>query len=932
MNAPLSTYRLQFSPSFGFRRAEGLIPYLDSLGVSAIYASPVFRSRKGSLHGYDVVDPNAVDPELGTAEDFERLLQNVKAAGLGWVQDIVPNHMAYDYENTMLRDVLEMGRHSEYFRYFDIDWDHPYENLRGRVLAPFLGRFYSEALEDGEIQLRYEDGSLTVHYFESRFPLRSESYPLVFGHQAARLLEKAGPDREEVLRFLDLLAAVKQPPEEGGRTARARFADERNRLRGAIEASPLLRRHVDQALRAYNGVKGRPKSFARLDRLLSHQLFRLSFWKVATEELNYRRFFNVNGLIRLRTEDEAVMDACHATVLKLVREGKVSGLRIDHVDGLFDPAEYLARLSRKAGPVYVVVEKILSPGEELPAGWAVHGTTGYDWLNAVNALFCDGRNHEAFDGLYGRFTGLAKPYPDLVVEKKRLIIGKHMAGDIDNLAQTVKRLSANYRYGRDITLYALRRVIVEIIAQFPVYRTYRGPGVFSEQDREFLAAAIGKARDMVPELWYEVRLLENYLLSGPDEDVGDEARRRWLDFVMRFEQATAPLMAKGFEDTVLYVYNRLLSLNEVGGSPDRFGMSLDDFHAFNRARAERRPAGMNATSTHDTKRGEDARARLNVLSEIPKEWEKQLAAWRRIGARTKRREGEAEAPDRNDEYFLYQSLIGAFPLEPGGYPEFRDRLKAFIVKAVREAKVHTAWLKPETWYEDAFLAFVDSLLPADMSGRFLKLFLPFLRRVAFYGMLNSLSQTALKLASPGVPDFYQGTEFWDLSLVDPDNRRPVDFEARRAALEALRAGAAENLPELLAQMLSGLADGRAKLFLIARGLGLRRERIDVFLKGDYLALEARGRHGGHVAAFARRLGDRWVIAAVPRFLTGIVKDGVLPLGRDVWGDTAVMLPGPAPSGWRNRLTDARFRAGGELMAGDIFREFPVALLCDEGDR
>jgi (1->4)-alpha-D-glucan 1-alpha-D-glucosylmutase len=518
------------------------------------------------------------------------------------------------------------------------------------------------------------------------------------------------------------------------------------------------------------------------------------------------------------------------------------------------------------------------------------------------------------------------------VEKKRLIIGKHMAGDIDNLAQTVKRLSANYRYGRDITLYALRRVIVEIIAQFPVYRTYRGPGVFSEQDREFLAAAIGKARDMVPELWYEVRLLENYLLSGPDEDVGDEARRRWLDFVMRFEQATAPLMAKGFEDTVLYVYNRLLSLNEVGGSPDRFGMSLDDFHAFNRARVERRPAGMNATSTHDTKRGEDARARLNVLSEIPREWEKQLAAWRRIGARAKRREGEAEAPDRNDEYFLYQTLIGAFPLEPGGYPEFRDRLKAFIVKAVREAKVHTAWLKPETWYEDAFLAFVDSLLPADMSGRFLKEFLPFLRRVAFYGMLNSLSQTALKLASPGVPDFYQGAEFWDLSLVDPDNRRPVDFEARRAALEALRAGAAKNLPELLAEILSGLPDGRAKLFLVARGLGLRKERPDLFRKGDYQPLQARGRHGGHVAAFARRLGNRWVIAAVPRFLTGIVKDGVLPLGRDVWGDTAVMLPGSAPSGWKNRLTDARFRAGGELMAGDIFREFPVALLCDEGDR
>ena len=794
MTAPLSTYRLQFGPSLGFRQAEALIPYLDALGVSAVYASPVFRPRKGSSHGYDIVDSNALNPELGTGEDFERLLQAAKASGLGWLQDIVPNHMAYDYENEWLRDVLELGRESEYFRYFDIDWDHPYENLRGRVLAPFLGRFYSEALEDGEIRLFYEDGDLAVRYFESRFPLRAESYAAVFGHQAGRLLERAGPERRAVQRFLDLLARMKQPPEGSGRTARARFADLKRRLRVAVEASPVLQRHVDQSLRAFNGTKGRPGSFARLDRLLSRQLFRLSFWKVATEELNYRRFFNVNGLIRLRTEDEAVMEACHRLVLKLAREGKVTGLRVDHVDGLFDPAEYLARLSRKAGPVYIVVEKILGPGEDLPSDWAVQGTTGYDWLNAANGLFCEARNGPAFDGLYGRFTGFGLSYPELVVEKKRLIIGKHMAGDIDNLAQDVKRLSANYRYGRDITLYALRRVIVEIIARFPVYRTYRSPRIFSGQDREFLAAAIGKARETLPELWYEVRLLEDYLLSDPGEDIGDEARRRWLDFVMRFEQATAPLMAKGFEDTLLYVYDRLLSLNEVGGAPDRFGISVDEFHAFNRARSERWPAAMNATSTHDTKRGEDARARLNVLSEMPREWERQLAAWRRINRGAKRREREAEAPDRNDEYFLYQTLVGSFPLEAGRYPEFRERVKAFIIKAVREAKVHTAWLKPETVYEEAFLAFVDRLLPVDMSGRFLKAFLPFLKRVAFYGCLNSLSQTALKLASPGVPDFYQGTELWDLSLVDPDNRRPVDFGDRRAALAAVRARAAPRPP------------------------------------------------------------------------------------------------------------------------------------------
>jgi (1->4)-alpha-D-glucan 1-alpha-D-glucosylmutase len=933
MRIPIATYRVQFNPSFSFGDAQEIVPYLGELGISDIYASPVFKARPGTIHGYDVVDMNQLNPELGGLEGFEELNTLVREHGMGWVQDIIPNHMAYTYENQMLMDVLENGKGSPYFNFFDIEWDHSYESIRGRLLAPFLGGFYGEALENGEIQLQYDQNGMAVNYHTLRLPLKVESYVNVLTYQLDGLEGSLGEDNPDFIKFLGILYVLRNLP--SGKQMDARYDQIRFAKRILWELytkNREIKRFIDGNIRAFCGEKDNPESFNLLDSLLSEQFFRLSFWKVATEEINYRRFFNINELICLRSEDGDVFNNTHSLIFNLIAEGKATGLRIDHIDGLYDPTAYLEKVRENVGELYVVVEKILHLKEELPSFWPVQGTTGYGFLNYANGVFCQGQHQGSFNRIYSQFTGQHASYEDLVADKKRLIIGRHMAADVDNLALLMKRISGRYRHGGDITLYGLKRTLVEVMAQFPIYRTYISRDIFREADRGYIEQAISKAAQSNPGLLNELAFIEKFLLLHFDDYLGDQEKKEWVNFVMRFQQFTGPLMAKGFEDTVLYVYNRLLSLNEVGGSPDTFGIPLDEFHDFNKKRAALWPHTLNTTSTHDTKRGEDVRARINVLSEIPREWNRALKRWSALNKGKRRRVNNVTVPDRNDEYFLYQTLIGALPFEEREYPAFIVRVKEYIIKAVREAKVHTAWLKPDAGYEDAYTAFVEEILTRSEHNQFLGEFLPFQKKVAFYGIFNSLSQTLIKATSPGVPDFYQGTELWDLNLVDPDNRRPVDFETRRMFLRDIKARSQRDISKLIDELLSNKEDGRIKLFVIYRALQGRRQNRPVFQEGRYVPLRASGRLKAHIIAFARNHEEFWAITIAPRFFTSLIGEGEAPVGQDLWGDTIVTLPGGAPALWRDAMSDRVIKGRRDFPVGEALRCFPVSLLIGEVDR
>jgi (1->4)-alpha-D-glucan 1-alpha-D-glucosylmutase len=935
MRIPTATYRLQLHKDFGFKQVKEIAEYLQKLGISDIYASPIFKARAGSLHGYDVVDPNQINPELGSEKEFAALSEDLKLRDMGWLQDIVPNHMAYDSENRMLMDVLEHGPGSTFAEFFDIEWDHPVESMRGKVLAPCLGQFYGQCLESGELLLKYDEQGLAVHYYQQRFPINLECYSQVLAASMRELRRRLGSQHPDLIKLLGVLYTLKNLP--SGEESRER-ADQilfiKNMLWELYSGNDEIRRFFDENVAQFNGRSGDPESFNALDRLLAQQFYRLSFWKVATEEINYRRFFNINDLISLRVEDFRVFEATHALLLQLVREGKITGLRIDHIDGLYDPVTYLKRLREMSGDCYVVVEKILDMEESLPDQWPVCGTTGYDFTNYVNGLFCQSRHEREFSDFYARFTGFQTPYAELVSEKKRLIIGKHMAGDVDRLAHLLKRISSRDRFGGDITLYGLKRALVEVLTFFPVYRSYISQDSFSAEDRQRIQEALNKAKEMNPSLLYELAFIEKFLLLEYGEHTAAEEKTQWVHFAMRLQQLTGPLMAKGFEDTTLYLYNRLLSLNEVAGNPGRFGIALESFHSFNQERARRWPASMNTTSTHDTKRGEDVRARINVLSEIPDEWAAHVLKWNAINARHKQWLKGREVPDRNDEYFLYQSLIGAWPCTEEPDSAFLHRMQAYMIKAVREAKVHTEWLKPDAAYEKAFASFIESILRPSESNDFFADFLPFARKISHFGALNSLSQTLLKIASPGVPDFYQGTELWDFNFVDPDNRRTIDFKKRLQLLDALRRREENDLMGLLHDLASDPCGERLKLFVTYKSLVFRRSQRTLFELGTYIPVYAAGRRENHVAALARQAGDRWALAVAPRHLTGIIQPGALPLGESVWPDTKLVLPQEAPDRWVDIFTRAKISAvaskGEKLLPLSCALEhFPVALLVGD---
>jgi (1->4)-alpha-D-glucan 1-alpha-D-glucosylmutase len=915
----------------------GLVPYLETLGVTDLYTSPLFQARQGSPHGYDVTDPNRFNQELGSEVEFDALVLALKEREMGLLLDIVPNHMSAGSENRWWMDVLENGAGSPYAQFFDIDWCSSKKAVKGKVLLPILGGPYGRVLENQELSLVLEKSGFIVRHSRANLPLSVKSALRFLSHRIETMKETYGANSPVFRELWDVIASMDHLPaaamaDPGAAAGRTRDEEAiKEKLWRLFRDRPEITSFLEENIRIFNGCKGNPESFEPLDRLLSEQHYWLSYWRLANEEINYRRFFAISDLISLRVEDPRVFDASHELVLRLVAEGKVTGVRVDHIDGLYDPLGYLATLrdhilgSVGTNPVtapgfYILVEKILQENESLPPEWPVFGTTGYDFLNAVNGVFVSARGARELDGIYARFLGGKTDFEEVVYRAKKRVMGTLFAGEMHALGLQLWGIAEQDRYGRDLPRKELRQALIEVTACFPVYRTYLRSADLSARDRLTFGSALKEAQrrgegPSPPVFDFLNRVL---MLESPAYLSGEQREER-LRFLRRWQQFTGPIMVKGWEDTALYIHNRLLSLNEVGGNPASAGISPNAFHRRAGETLARWPHTLNATSTHDTKQSEDVRARINVLSELPKEWEKRLLLWSRW----------------NEEFLLYQTLLGVWPLDDSETASVKERVASYMVKTVREAAVSSQWIHPDLDYEGAVCDFVASILEAQGENRFLADFLAFQKRIAHYGALNGLSQVLLKIASPGVPDVYQGTELWDFSLVDPDNRRPVDF-ARRAFLLNELLNREREFPDalpLVQDLLSRWRDGRIRLFLTCKALNFRKQRRELFLSGSYLPLPVSGGKKEHVIAFARESSGSWAIAAVPRLMTRLVTLDVFPVGQKTWGvQGGLLLPDGSPDRWSNAFTGEKFFASTtngkkQLPLSSVFGHFPVALLA-----
>ncbi|MDB5349937.1 MAG: malto-oligosyltrehalose synthase [Planctomycetota bacterium] len=989
---PGATYRLQLHKGFRLEDALAIVPYLDGLGITDLYLSPFLDARPSSTHGYDVFDHGRINSEVGDDAMYSRLIGELKSRGMGCVLDIVPNHMGINGPNRFWLDVLEMGPHSPFAGFFDIDWHPVKQELDGRVLLPILEEQYGKVLEDGKLAIRREGGVISLHYHGAKLPLSPGSYATILGRVGKELSERFEYDDPDVLEYMSIWSsAEKLPSRNSGRPEdiehllRERQVLPR-RIARLCEQSPLLRNLIDRSVESFRGTPGDPASFDALHQLLEEQVYRLAFWKVASQDINYRRFFDINDLAGLRAEDPRVFEAIHSLIFDWIVEGGVTGVRIDHPDGLADPSGYFRQLQesvflircrirfdaegndpmdwpataaglrkrfRKAAAESstlarlfpIVAEKILSRGESLPDDWPIDGTVGYEFLNVLNGLFIDPEAADVLDSIYVDFTGDRDPFSEILYRAKRLIARASLASEINALARQLNRVSESDRRTRDFSLNDLRQGIREVIACFPVYRTYLQPGApASDRDRGIIQKAVNRARLRVPSLDATVfDFLRSVLLNEYPEGIATEARALRNVFVRRFQQTTGPIQAKGLEDTAFYRRVKLISLNEVGADPWRFGHSPGVFHAMNAERLGQWPGSLGTTATHDTKRGEDARIRINILSEIPEEWRAHLARWSRCNARMKASLHDAAVPDPREEYLLYQTLIGVWPFEspeeaaPAGLIE---RVQAYLAKAVREAKINTSWHVTDNAYVESLATFVKDILAGPVSAIFIRDFLPFQRRIARVGVVHSLAQTLLKLTSPGVPDIFQGCELWDFSLVDPDNRRPVDYEARRKIRSQFDRAVDEGhgRSELARDLFAHAEDGAIKQYVIATVLRYRRDHPGLFAGGHYRPLLADGALKGHVVSFGRHIDGHAAITVVPRLVAGLMGEHGTqpPVGRDIWGDTRLILPeGPVPKRWRDLLTgrvhDVKVLDGAATFPiGDLFSDLPLAFLVSEG--
>ncbi len=968
---PLATYRLQFNKHFSFQRARWLTGYLHTLGVSDAYASPYFKARAESTHGYDIANHNELNPAIGDEGDYRAFVAELHAHGMGQLLDIVPNHMGIgEASNEWWMDVLENGPSSVYAPFFDIDWQPLKDELANKVLLPILGQQYGRVLEGGELRLRYEDGAFFLCYYETGLPVNPRTYVDILSLPLDGLLEDLGLEHDDVLEYQSIITALTNLPPRT-ETDRARVLERRRekeitkrRLAALCATSAPVRGAIERSVERINGAPGDPRSYDLLDRLIDGQAYRLSYWRVAAEEINYRRFFDINDLAAIRMEHPEVFATTHQLLRRLLSEGAVTGLRIDHPDGLWDPAGYFAHLqslaadeaadveagdaldnsaeppapgSQPSAPrIYILAEKILGHGEAMPRDWPIGGTTGYDAMNALTGVLVDGSAQRLFDDLYFGFIGQRIVFDDLVYDCKKQILTVSLASELNVLAHILARIAEHNRYYRDFTLYSLRAALREVIACFPVYRTYivADRDELTERDQSTITIAIARAKRRNPALEPSIFdfLGEILRLRYPDtSDPGarDEQRR----FVMKFQQLTGPVTAKGIEDTAFYIYNRLVALNEVGGEPQRFGVTPAAFHRQNIERLRDWPASMIASSTHDTKRSEDVRARICVLSELPHEWRRALSRWSRLNARKRLLVDGDLAPDRNEEYLLYQTLLGTWPFQPMDKQQresYTARIQDYMIKAIREAKVHTSWLNPNQAYDEAVRAFVAAVIG---DGRFAAAIEKLRRAVAHFGIFNALSQQLLKLTVPGVPDIYQGTEMWDFSLVDPDNRRPVDYDLRRWLLGELVDHPAP--PDELARLLyEERESGRIKLYLTHKTLAFRRDHADLYRAGAYTSLEASADAAEQVLAFARSHGGAEAITVAPRLLAKRLGGDPQrhPLGAECWGEALLLLPGAAAGQrYRNVFTGETVAAaalGGAvgLPLAQVLALFPAALL------
>jgi (1->4)-alpha-D-glucan 1-alpha-D-glucosylmutase len=905
MNPLRATYRLQFHSGFGFDDARRIAPYLARLGISHVYASPFLKARPGSTHGYDIVDHLALNPELGDREAFERMVTAFRDNGLGQILDFVPNHMGVGgSDNPLWLDVLEWGPNAAHAGWFDIDWDPDRRYLHDKLLVPFLGEQYGVELESGNLKLQFDPpaGSFACWAYEThKLPICPLHY--------ARILGDAHPALE---RIGDAFSGLPNwRPQVVMRADQLKLA-----LANLVATDAEAAAAVEEAVSALNA------DTKALDALIQEQYWRAAHFRVAGDDINYRRFFNINDLAGMRMELPEVFDHAHGLVFRLLRDGVLDGLRIDHIDGLLDPKAYLQRLRQEVDqPFYLVVEKILAPHESVPEDWPVEGTTGYDFTNLVLGLLVKPVSEAAFTQTYADFTGVTTEFSQVVRECKIRIMDNEMASELNVLARDISRTGRQNPRTADFTRNLISRAIKQIVACFPVYRTYIDTvGRPSDADRRDLDWAIAQARrmdkDIDPSVFdFLANMLSGDLVAAPRSGF---SRQAVLRCAMKLQQYSGPVMAKGLEDTAFYRYNRFVALNEVGGSPDRFGISLAAFHRANAQRAQRLPQAMLGTSTHDTKRGEDTRARLAALADVPEEWSRQVQTWSRV-LRARRGDVEGTAPpDRNDEYLLYQLLIGSWPAEwfvqPPDEPAlaaYAERIKGAMEKSVREAKLHSTWAAPDAAYEAALAGFIQDALDPSRSATFFSAFLPFAERVARMGVQNSLVQTVLKLTVPGMPDFYQGTELWDLSLVDPDNRRPIDFALRANLLERLEADLARDRVRTIRQALANWTDGMIKLVVTRTLLTLRRDQPDVFAKGDYEALTITGTRTDSLCAFTRSDGSHRITVLAARF----------PGAADTsWREHIVPLEGE----WRDCLSGRRF--SGPAPVAEVFADLPVAVM------
>jgi (1->4)-alpha-D-glucan 1-alpha-D-glucosylmutase len=1041
---PRATYRVEFRPDrMTFRQAVELVPYLDDLGISHVYASPCLKTRSGSTHGYAVVDYGQLNPELGTPEEYAAMAAAMAERGMGQLLDFVPNHMSVAAaENRWWQNVLENGPSSPYAAHFDIDWRPVKEELKHKILLPVLGGQFGRVLEAGQLKLEYREGAFFIRYCETMLPLSPKTVATILRHRLDEL-KKEMPAESEDLRELEsvitaldhLPGALETKPERVAERQREKEVA-KDRMKRLSARNPEISRFIERNLRDFNGTPDDPHSFDRLEELLGAQIYRLSHWKAAGDEINYRRFFDVNDLAAVSMEELPVFEDAHRLVFELLVRGEVAGLRIDHIDGLYDPATYLWRLqwgylralgreaherqtaerfsawaagkdelplwkavepvllealwriyggvhpsdvfqlpspaapetqpagvaagangghagrggddSRRAQPpLFVVVEKILGPEEPLPVKWPVAGTTGYDFLASDNGLFVDPQGLAETLKTYDRFLRQKTDFREIVFDAKRLIVRTAMASELSLLALRLNRLSECDRRSRDFTFNSLRFVLREILACFPVYRTYVGGGEVSERDRNFIHRAVAQAKRRNPAVDAEIFdfVRDVLLLKQPPSPDAKSAGDRDF-FIGRFQQVTSPVMAKGVEDTAFYRYVPLTSLNEVGGGPLAGAVSVETFHRENLARLQQRPRSLLATTTHDTKRSEDVRARISVLSEIPREWRKAVSRWSLLNRWHHREIDGQPAPSRNDEYLFYQSLAGIWPLRPPderARAELVQRLQGYMEKASHEAKVNTSWVNPSPEYDAAVRDFVARVLEDRPKNRFLEEFRQFHQRLIGWGLFTGLSQVFLKLTSPGVPDIYQGQELWDFSLVDPDNRRPVDFAFRQDLLGRLKAAVSAGPAAQLAlarQLARNPSDDRLKLFVTWQTLHFRRRCDHLLHEGRYVPLEAEGPQSQHVCAWAWRWSsagqaEQAAIVVAPRLLANLtpaaagVSRSPPPIGAEIWHDTRLNLGDLAAGPWTNLFTAQPCVVDGpDLALSAALADFPVCLLTN----